>query len=159
MKKRIFAMMIVMMLVLTSIPTNVLAKGADHDKSSKKGELTKVFEDKITVKVKGAPEGAELVIKKADTDDLEDLLKKESGAAFTELMSLDISVKTADDKGLEKKVKVSLKSDDFKKLSKEEDISEDQIKDLEEQLQKITDKFTKEIDSICDNKEKELMEI
>ena len=50
-------------------------------------------------------------------------------------------------------------NDAFKKLSKTEDVSEDEVKQLEDELQKITDKFTKEVDSTCDKKEKELMEI
>ena len=50
-------------------------------------------------------------------------------------------------------------NDSFKKLSKEEDISEDQIKDLEDKLQKITDGFIKEIDAAVDAKSKEIMTV
>ena len=46
----------------------------------------------------------------------------------------------------------------FKKLAKE-DVSEDEIKDLEEQLQKMTDKFIKDIDTAVDDKSKEIMKV
>ncbi len=50
-------------------------------------------------------------------------------------------------------------NDAFKKLSKAEDLSEDQIKDMEDDLQKTTDKFIKEIDSMIDSKSKEIMTV
>ena len=49
-------------------------------------------------------------------------------------------------------------NDAFKKL-KGSDISEDEIKDLEEQLQKLTDKNIKEIDVAVDVKTKEVMTV
>ncbi len=49
-------------------------------------------------------------------------------------------------------------NDYFKKLAKE-DVSEDEIKELEEKLQKLTDKFGKEIDSIVEAKTKEIMTV
>lgn len=49
-------------------------------------------------------------------------------------------------------------NDAFKKLSKE-DVSEDEIKQLEEQLQKLTDKYVKEIDGIMEEKTKEIMTV
>ena len=49
-------------------------------------------------------------------------------------------------------------NDAFKKL-KGSDISEDEIKDLEEQLQKLTDKYIKEIDVAVDVKSKEVMTV
>lgn len=49
-------------------------------------------------------------------------------------------------------------NDAFKKL-KGNDISEDEIKDLEEQLQKLTDKYIKEIDVAVDVKTKEVMTV
>ena len=49
-------------------------------------------------------------------------------------------------------------NDEFKKL-KGSDISEDEIKDLEEQLQKLTDKYIKEIDVAVDVKTKEVMTV
>ena len=49
-------------------------------------------------------------------------------------------------------------NDAFKKL-KGSDVSEDEIKDLEEQLQKLTDKYIKEIDVAVDVKTKEVMTV
>ena len=46
----------------------------------------------------------------------------------------------------------------FKKLSKTE-ISEDEIKDLEEQLQKLTDKFGKDIDKSIEEKSQEILKV
>ena len=50
-------------------------------------------------------------------------------------------------------------NDAFKKLSKSEDISEDEIKDLEEELQKLTDKAIKNIDKLIDEKSSEIMTV
>ena len=49
-------------------------------------------------------------------------------------------------------------NDALKKLSKE-DVSEDEIKDLEDKLQKITDAFIKDIDAAIDSKAKEIMTV
>ncbi len=49
-------------------------------------------------------------------------------------------------------------NDAFKKLATE-DISEDEIKDMEEQLQKMTDKFIKDIDAAIEEKSKEIMTV
>ena len=49
--------------------------------------------------------------------------------------------------------------DKFKSMKKAGDITEDDQKNLEEKMQKITDKATKEIDAICSAKQKEIMEI
>lgn len=49
-------------------------------------------------------------------------------------------------------------NDAFKKLAKTE-ISEDEIKQLEEQLQKLTDKYVKEIDVLMEAKSKEIMTV
>ncbi len=48
--------------------------------------------------------------------------------------------------------------DSFKKL-KGEDISEDTIKDLEDEVQKLTDSFIKKIDGAIDDKSKEVMTV
>ena len=50
-------------------------------------------------------------------------------------------------------------NDALKKMGKGGDISEDEIKDLEEQLQKLTDKYIKEIDVAVDVKTKEVMTV
>ncbi len=44
----------------------------------------------------------------------------------------------------------------FKKLKKSEDLSEDVVADLQDELQKSTDKFIKEIDKLIDAKVKEI---
>ncbi len=49
--------------------------------------------------------------------------------------------------------------DKFKAQKKKSDITEDDLKDLETEIQKITDKNTKEIDAICEKKIKEIMEL
>lgn len=49
-------------------------------------------------------------------------------------------------------------NDAFKKLSKT-DISEDEIKQLEDNLQKQTDKFIKDIDALIESKSKEIMTV
>lgn len=49
-------------------------------------------------------------------------------------------------------------NDAFKKLAKE-DVSEDEIKQLGDELQKLTDKYVKEIDVLTDSKTKEIMTV
>ena len=49
-------------------------------------------------------------------------------------------------------------NDAFKKLAKTE-VSEDEIKQLEEELQKLTDKFIKDIDAMMENKSKEILTV
>ena len=49
-------------------------------------------------------------------------------------------------------------NDAFKKL-KSEDVSEDEIKELEEQTQKMTDKYIKEIDQTVEVKSKEILTV
>lgn len=46
----------------------------------------------------------------------------------------------------------------FKKLSKT-DVSEDEIKQLEEELQKLTDKFVKKVDEMIEEKSKEILTV
>ncbi len=47
----------------------------------------------------------------------------------------------------------------FKNMKKASEITEDDLKDAEKKIQKLTDKFIKEIDDISLEKEKEIMEI
>ena len=47
----------------------------------------------------------------------------------------------------------------IKKLEKEKQVSEDESRKQQELLQKLTDKYTKEIDDHCSNKEKEVMSV
>lgn len=49
-------------------------------------------------------------------------------------------------------------NDAFKKLGKE-DVSEDEIKSLEEDLQKLTDKYIKNVDALMEEKSKEIMTV
>ena len=49
-------------------------------------------------------------------------------------------------------------NDAFKKLAKE-DVSEDQIKQLEDDLQKMTDRFIKDIDKLVEEKTKEILTV
>ena len=49
--------------------------------------------------------------------------------------------------------------DKFKKEQKKGEITEDDLKDLEKDMQKLTDDYIKEVERIADEKEKELMEI
>ena len=50
-------------------------------------------------------------------------------------------------------------NDAFKKLSKTDDISEDEIKDLEDGLQKLTDQYISKIDKLCEDKASEIMTV
>jgi len=50
-------------------------------------------------------------------------------------------------------------ADDLKKLEKSENLPEDDVKKAQEKIQKITDKFTKEMDDIVAEKEKEVLSI
>lgn len=49
-------------------------------------------------------------------------------------------------------------NDALKKLGKT-DVSEDEIKQLEDQLQKLTDKYIKEVDAVMEKKSKEIMTV
>ena len=50
-------------------------------------------------------------------------------------------------------------NDAFKKLSKAEDISEDEIKDLEDARQKLTDKYIANVDKAVEEKTKEILTV
>ncbi len=50
-------------------------------------------------------------------------------------------------------------NDAFKKLGKSSDISEDEIKDLEDQTQKLTDKYIADIDKAIEDKSKEILTV
>ena len=49
--------------------------------------------------------------------------------------------------------------DHFKKAQKNSEITEDDLKDMEKEFQKITDDYIKKVDELCAKKEKELSEI
>ena len=50
-------------------------------------------------------------------------------------------------------------SDDLKKLEKSENMPEDMVKDNQDKIQKLTDKYTATIDTNVANKEKEVMTV
>ena len=50
------------------------------------------------------------------------------------------------------------KNEDVKKAEKAKEISEDDSKKHQEQIQKVTDKYVSEVDEIITKKEKELLE-
>ena len=50
-------------------------------------------------------------------------------------------------------------NDSFKKLSKSQDVSEDEIKELEDKVQKMTDKYISDVDKAVDAKSKEIMTV
>ncbi len=49
--------------------------------------------------------------------------------------------------------------DDYKKKKKDGEVTEDDLKNIEKDIQNLTDKYIKEIDSICADKEKEILEV
>ncbi|MBQ7677828.1 MAG: ribosome recycling factor [Lachnospiraceae bacterium] len=50
-------------------------------------------------------------------------------------------------------------NDSFKKLSKSPDVSEDEIKEFEEEIQKLTDSYVKKIDDAVASKSKEILTV
>lgn len=50
-------------------------------------------------------------------------------------------------------------NDRLKKEEKDKKISEDQLKDFEDRIQKLTDEHTRKVDEILKHKEKEIMEV
>lgn len=49
--------------------------------------------------------------------------------------------------------------EEFKKKQKDSEITEDELKVAEDEIQKITDKYVAEIDKLLDSKEKEIMSV
>ena len=49
--------------------------------------------------------------------------------------------------------------DDAKAMQKNSEITEDELKSAEDNIQKLTDKYVDEIDSILEKKEKEIMSL
>lgn len=49
--------------------------------------------------------------------------------------------------------------EDFKKMKKSGEITEDDLKQAEKKVQELTDKYVKSIDSLSENKQKEIMSI
>jgi ribosome recycling factor len=50
-------------------------------------------------------------------------------------------------------------NDDLKKSEKDAEITEDELRRYNDEVQKVTDKFTAEVDVVTSNKEKEIMEV
>ncbi len=50
-------------------------------------------------------------------------------------------------------------TDDLKKIEKDENLPEDSVKDTQDQIQKLTDKYTGIVDSAVEEKEKEVMTV
>lgn len=50
-------------------------------------------------------------------------------------------------------------NDELKSIEKSKEITEDESKGAQEDIQKLTDKYITEIDKLVDNKEKEIMEV
>ncbi len=49
--------------------------------------------------------------------------------------------------------------DKYRGIHKKKEITDDDLADFEEQMQKLTDRYVKEVDKCCEAKEKDLMEI
>jgi ribosome recycling factor len=49
--------------------------------------------------------------------------------------------------------------DEIKKIEKEGEITEDERHDLEQEIQKLTDKYVKEVDSHTETKEVDIMRV
>lgn len=68
-------------------------------------------------------------------------------------------------KGYAEKAKIALRNqrreaiDSVKKMEKKSEISEDELRSAEEEIQKTIEKYTAEVDNITKKKEEELMEI
>ena len=85
--------------------------------------------------------------------------------AFPELNEERRKEIVKDIKKIAEDAKVAIRSirrdaiDDFRKQQKDSEITEDELKVAEDEVQKITDKNIEEIDSILANKEKEVMSV
>ncbi len=50
-------------------------------------------------------------------------------------------------------------NDDFKKLEKDGEITEDDLRGYSEDIQKVTDEYIAKVDQIAKDKEKEILEV
>lgn len=84
---------------------------------------------------------------------------------FPELTEERRKALTKDVKKKAEDAKVALRNvrrdaiDTFKKQEKKSEISEDELKDLEDKIQKLTDKYVAEIDKACDEKSKDILTV
>ena len=87
-----------------------------------------------------------------------DLLSQILTALLCKDLAKDVKKKAEDSKVAIRNIRRDA-MDSFKKQEKKSEITEDDLKNAEKDIQKLTDDFIKEIDKICDKKEKELTEI
>ena len=125
--------------------------------------------DKITVDYYGSPtplqQVANITVPEARMIQIQpwesSLIKGIEKAILTEERRKDL-VKDVKKKGEAAKVAVRNirrdANDAFKKLTKQ-DVSEDEVKDLEDAVQKLTDKFIKKIDAAVETKSKEILTV
>ena len=72
---------------------------------------------------------------------------------------------TKDVRKMGEEAKVALRNirrdmvDELKKLEKSENLSEDIIKDKQDEIQKVTDKYTKIVETLVEEKEKEVLTV
>ncbi len=84
---------------------------------------------------------------------------------FPELTEERRKALVKDIKKIAEDTKVAIRSirrdgiEEFKAKEKASEITEDDLRDAEEKIQKLTDKYVAEIDSACADKEKEIMSI
>ncbi len=84
---------------------------------------------------------------------------------FPELTEERRKALTKDVKKKAEDAKVALRNirrdaiDTFKKQEKKHEISEDDLADLEDKIQKLTDKYVAEIDKACDEKSKDILTV
>ena len=84
---------------------------------------------------------------------------------FPELTEKRRKELTKDVKKKAENAKVALRNirrdaiDTFKKMEKKKEIPEDELKDLEEKIQKMTDKYVGEIDTKCEAKCKDILSV
>ena len=111
------------------------------------------------------PEARMIVIQPWDASILKEIEK--------EILKSDIGINPNNDgkvilkdiRKMAEEAKVAVRSirrdgiDEAKKMQKNAEISEDDLKVAEEKIQKLTDKYVEEIDTILDKKEKEVMNI
>ena len=66
---------------------------------------------------------------------------------------------------MQKKLKLQVRNirrdanDDLKKMEKDGDITEDELRTYQDDVQKVTDEHISEIDKVLDDKEKEILEV
>ena len=86
------------------------------------------------------------------------ILKKEAGKPDVERFLEDVKKKGEGAKVAVRNIRRD-GNEMLKKLKKSEEVSEDEVSDDEEQLQKMTDRYIKKIDTAIEEKTKELMTI